>query len=97
MPVRQARARQRVVRAVVQAHGDVPALGGVMLLLDLLAGEGAARSAEHGHYRPAGAVAELVAEHCAGDTASDRADARASIARRGHFLYGFDRAEDTGR
>src|SRR5206468_6717559 len=96
MPVRQARARQRVVRAVVHAHGDVPALGGVMLLLDFLAGKRAAGSAEHGHDRPAGAVAELVADHCAGNPTSDRADARASIARRGHFLHGFDRAEDAG-
>jgi len=67
-----------------------------MLFLDLLAGKRTARSTEHGHDRPAGAVPELVAEHCARDTTSDRADARA-IARRGHFLHGLDRAEDAGR
>src|SRR5436190_1378588 len=66
------RARAAVVEANVDAIAD-DRLADVAL--DVVAGDCAAGGTEAGHRGAAEAVAELVADHRAGDTANDRAGA----------------------
>src|SRR4051812_2058448 len=93
MPDRRRVARERLRRTVIQAHRDLVSLRRAHVPLDLATRERATRSTGNRHDLVAEAVAELVPEHGAGDTARDRSD--------GAVLAGFldlthilDRAED---
>src|SRR5258708_9322738 len=67
------------------------------ILLDLLARERAAGGAEDGQYASGGAVAELVADHRAGDAAGNRADAVGFLGGPGDFPDRLPPAKNSAR
>src|SRR5262245_26931202 len=66
---------EQAARAVLVAHANLILLGLVRVLLDLMAGDGAADGAEHGRDLIAAAAADLVADDAAEYAARDRAAA----------------------